>query len=128
MTTPLDDERYVSLETFKKDGTAVRTPIWAAPLDDKLVVVTDGTSFKVKRIRNNGKIRAAACDARGKNIHGAWYAGTARVLQDDAHCARADAALKKKYGFQYSVLGFFSRLSGRIKRRAYLEITLEKPN
>ena len=124
MATPLDDERYISLETFKKDGNGVKTPVWAAALDGKLVVMTDGTSFKVKRIRNNAKMRAAGCDARGKTIHGAWHEGTARILDDEAHIARADEALRRKYGIQYRVLGFFSRLAGRMKRRAFIELTV----
>lgn len=120
---PLDHERYVNLETFKRDGTGVKTPVWAAPLDGKLVVVTDGTSFKVKRLRNNPSARLAGCDARGK-VHGPWHEASCHVIEDPSLAARAEAALAARYGLQYRVLNFFSRLSGRIGRRAYLEITL----
>jgi PPOX class probable F420-dependent enzyme len=120
--TPLDAEQYINLETFKKDGTGVKTPVWAAALDGKLVVMTDGTSYKVKRLRYNPKLRAAACDARG-NVRGPWYEGTVSFL-DEAGAARADAALAKKYGLSYSVLGFFSGIAGRKKRRAYFEIAI----
>jgi uncharacterized protein len=121
--TPLDAEQYINLETFKKDGTGVKTPVWAAALDGKLVVITNGTSYKVKRLRNNPKLRAAACDARG-NVHGPWYEGTATILdQDDG--LRADAALTKKYGLSYRALGFFQTISGRKKHRTFLEIAIE---
>ena len=53
MGTPLDKERFISLETFKKNGDGVKTPVWSAPLDGKLVVFTAGGSYKVKRLRNN---------------------------------------------------------------------------
>ena len=76
--TPLDAERYINLETFRKDGTGVKTPVWAAALDGRLVVFTDGTSYKVKRLRANPAIKAAACDVRG-NVRGAWHDGTARI-------------------------------------------------
>jgi uncharacterized protein len=122
-TTPLDAEPYIALETFKKDGTGVKTPVWAAALDGKLVVMTDGTSYKVKRLRNNAKIRAAGCTVGG-NVHGPWYEGSGRVL-DEAGAARADDALRAKYGLLYGVSGFFSALAGRKKRRAYLELTLD---
>jgi PPOX class probable F420-dependent enzyme len=122
-TGALDGERYISLETFKRDGVGVRTPVWAAPLDGRLVVFTAGDSFKVKRLRRNPKIRAAACDARGK-VKGSWLDGEARILEDADHIARAHAALIAKYGWQARILDFFSALSGRKKSRAFLEIKL----
>src|ERR1700729_2183968 len=48
---PFAAERYISLETFKRDGGGVKTPVWAAPLDGALVVFSAGDSFKVKRLR-----------------------------------------------------------------------------
>src|SRR4051812_43870316 len=124
--TPLDAERYISLETFRRDGTGVKTPVWAAPLDGRLVVVTDGTSFKVKRLRANPKFKAAPCDARGKVKSSTWYDGTARILQDDAEKQKAIAALRQKYGWQIRLLDVFSFLGGRIGRRAYLELAIPK--
>jgi uncharacterized protein len=121
--TPLDAERYINLETFKKDGAGVKTPVWAAPLDGKLVVFTDGTSYKVKRLRRNPAIRAAPCDVRG-NVKGAWLDGTGRILEADADKARAMVALRRKYGWQIRVLDVFSWLGRRIGRRAYLELTI----
>lgn len=125
MATPLDQERYISLETFRKDGSGVKTPVWAAPLDGKLVVFTDGTSFKVKRLRNNPKVRAAGCDVRGQVIKTGWVDGTCRIVEgDSAFIERAHRALRDKYGWQLRLLDVFSRLGGRIGRRAYLELSL----
>ena len=121
--TSLAAERYVNIESFKKDGGGVKTPVWCADLDGKLVVVTDGTSYKVKRIRRNPKVRLAACDGRGK-VRGEWVDATAVIMDDPARAARAHRALREKYGFQVGVLDFFSTIFGRIKRRAYLEITV----
>lgn len=121
--TSLAAERYVNIESFKRDGGGVKTPVWCADLDGKLVVVTDGTSFKVKRIRRNPKVRLAACDGRGK-VRGEWVDATAVIMDDPARAARAHRALREKYGFQVGVLDFFSTIFGRIKRRAYLEITV----
>jgi PPOX class probable F420-dependent enzyme len=123
--TPLDDERYISLETFRRDGGGVKTPVWAAPLDGRLVVVTDGTSFKVKRLRANSKLRVAPCDARG-NVKGGWLDGTGRILTDEDDRKRAIAALRQKYGWQIRVLDFFSFLGRRIGRRAFLELSIPK--
>lgn len=121
--TPLDDERYVSLETFKKDGTGVKTPVWAAPLDGALVLMSEGGAYKVKRVRNDPRARVASCDMRGGTI-GTWYDATARILEDAAHIDRVQAALAKKYGWQYAIGTFFSRLAGKKKTRAYIELRL----
>lgn len=123
MAGPLADETYVNLETFKVDGTGVRTPVWVAPLDDTLVVFTDGTSYKVRRIRRNSRVRVAACDVRGGN-NGPWSEGICVVMDDGAREARAYEALREKYGWQMRVVDLVSWLGGRIGRRAVLEIRL----
>ena len=121
--TPLEGGRYVSLETFRRDGTGVRTPVWAAALDGRLVIVTGGDSPKVRRLRRDAKVRVAACDARGA-VRGPWHQGQGRVIDDARHAARAHAALRQKYGWQMLALDGFARLSGRLARRAFLEISL----
>jgi PPOX class probable F420-dependent enzyme len=117
----LRDERYVSLATYRRNGEAVETPVWVAALDGRLVVVTDGISPKVKRIRATERVRLAPCDAFG-NVRGPWLDGRAHVIDDTAHAERAHAALVAKYGWQMRLLDLGSRLGGRISRRAYLEI------
>ena len=121
--TALDRERYISLETFKKDGNGVKTPVWVAPLDGKLGIFTAGDSYKVKRLRRNPKARAAACDMRGR-VHGPFYEGTCRIVEDAEMQARIHAALRAKYGWQMALGDFFAALSGRKSKRAYLELTL----
>src|SRR3954453_5226920 len=92
--TPLASEKYISLETFKKDGNGVKTPVWVAPLDGKLVVFSEGQAFKVKRLRRDPRFRAAACDMRGK-VRGPWYPGKGRIVEDPAEIARMLEALGK---------------------------------
>jgi len=122
-TAPLGDERYVSLETFRKDGTCVKTPVWVAPLEGHLVIFSEGKSYKIKRLRNSPKVRVAACDVRGR-VRGEWLEGTARILDDPARIALAHQALRRKYGFQAAVTDFFAWVAGRTARRAYIEVTL----
>jgi PPOX class probable F420-dependent enzyme len=126
MGTPLDDARYVSLLSYKRDGTGVQTPVWAAPLDGKLVVFTAGDSYKVKRIRRNPRVRLARCNARGKLL-GDRFDGTCAIIEEPAQKQRMIAALVRKYTWQIRLLGFFSWISGRYQRRAYLEISLTPP-
>lgn len=123
MATPLEQlaaETYVSLETFKKDGTGVKTPVWAARVGDALYVVTDGTSYKVKRLRRNPRTRIAGCNGSGSKIRTDWFEATGTILEPGPEWDAAHAALGKKYGIQYAGLNFFSRLGGRMGRRAML--------
>jgi PPOX class probable F420-dependent enzyme len=101
----------------------VATPVWAAAVDGLLYVVAGGDSGKVKRLRNSPRARLAPCDARGR-IEGAWQDATARLVGDRPTIARARAALKAKYGWQFTLLDLGARLSGRVKRRAWIEIAV----
>ena len=119
-------ERYLSLATFRKNGAEVRTPIWFAVVaneqgDGTLWVVTGGDSGKVKRLRHTPRVRVAPSDVRGI-VHGPWREGTARVADDPEAIAQAHAMLRAKYGWQVTLLDLFSRLSGRIRRRAWLAV------
>jgi len=125
----LDRERYVSLATYKLDGSEVATPIWFAPDadDPKLLwMYTNGQSFKVKRIRNQaGRARVAACDVRGR-VHGDWVDAEARVIDDPGSdgFARAFDAIVRRYGWQARAVLFFSRLGGTYSHRCALAVRL----
>jgi uncharacterized protein len=119
----LDDARYVNLLSFKRDGGEAKTPVWAAPIDGKLGIYTAGDSYKVKRIRRNPAVRVARCDVRG-NLMGPWYEGTCAIVEDPARRARILEALLRKYGLQMRILNFFATLSGRAKKRVFLEVTV----
>jgi len=123
-TTPLDDVSYISLASYRKDGSLVETPVWVAPLDGKLVVFTLRETYKVKRIQQNPAVRVAKCDVRGKLL-GSWYDGSCRVVDDPTHEKRAYAALRKKYGLTMRIGDVLSTLTGRMKRRVILEISIE---
>jgi len=119
----MDAHRYASLATRRRSGAEVATPVWFAERDGRLYVFTAGDSGKVKRLRHTPRVRLAPCDARGA-IRGAWREGTARLVGDGAAAARAHAALRAKYGWRMRVLDLFSSLTGRIGRRAWIEIDL----
>jgi len=116
-------ERYVSLATFRRNGAEVRTPIWFAVIDQRLWMMTGGDTGKVKRLRNNPRVRVAPSDVRGI-VHGPWRDGTARIAADPREIAEARAMLRAKYGWQATLLDVVSRLSGRIRRRVWLEVAL----
>lgn len=77
----LDDRKYALLVTFRRDGTAVPTPVWFALLDDRRFVTrTEERTAKVRRIRRDPRARVIPCDPRGKPL-GLGVDGTARLLE-----------------------------------------------
>lgn len=120
---PLEGEKYLKLATFRKTGKAVETPVWFAELDGRYYAFSEAKAGKVKRLRNSPRARVAACGFRGE-VHGEWHDAEAFIVDEAELQRRAYAALGKKYGFQMRLTDFFSRLSGRIHKRALLEIRL----
>jgi PPOX class probable F420-dependent enzyme len=120
-TRALDQHRYLSLATFRRNGAEVRTPVWFAAVGETLCVFTAGHSGKVKRLRASPRARIAPCDARGGLI-GAWRDATARIVTDAAAIERARVAFRAKYGWQIRLFDLFSWLAGRIERRAWIEV------
>lgn len=89
--------KYVSLTTYRKDGTGVGTPVWHVMNGGELFIVSDADAWKVKRIRNNSHVVVTVCGIRGKVVPGAPSAeGTARVL-DAGGSDTARALLAHKY-------------------------------
>jgi PPOX class probable F420-dependent enzyme len=119
----LDRHRYLSLATFRRSGAEVATPVWFATVDGLRYVVTSGDSGKAKRLRASSRARVAPCDARGR-VEGDGLDATARLVADAQTIRRAHAALKTKYGWQFRLLDLGARLSGRVKRRAWIEISV----
>lgn len=71
--------RCIALTTYKRDGTAVVTPIWLNVIGDRILVTTPAESGKVKRVRNDSRVTFARCTQRGRVV-GPEFAGTARIL------------------------------------------------
>jgi PPOX class probable F420-dependent enzyme len=121
---PFADAKYVNLRSFKRDGSPVDTPVWFAVVDGRVVIFTDGTSYKVKRIERNARVELARCDVRG-GLLGPWFPGTCRAVRNEPeHIARAYDALNAKYGWLMRLGTFFATLAGRTKRRLILEVTM----
>ncbi|SDP43603.1 hypothetical protein SAMN04515671_4223 [Nakamurella panacisegetis] len=100
MTTPLDllaRAPYVRLTTFRRDGTPVQTPVWAARVGDELVVWTNPLAGKVKRIRRNRQVLIGPCTMRGEP-RGRAVEATARILSAD-ELGAVRPALVGKYGW-----------------------------
>lgn len=126
MATSLATAQYLSLATYRRNGEAVETPVWFAADGGAIFVFSAGDAGKVKRLRNSARARVAPCDVRGR-ILGDWIDAEAELLDDPADRDRAWRALRAKYGWRMRGVDVFSRLAGRIERRAYIRIRLASP-
>jgi hypothetical protein len=94
----LAKSRYLSVTTFRRDGTPVVTPVWLARQGDELVTSSGSLSGKAKRLRNSSRVLLAPCDMRGR-VTGDTVEGTAR-FQDQAETAVTISLIRQRYGLQ----------------------------
>ncbi|MFE0700303.1 PPOX class F420-dependent oxidoreductase [Streptomyces sp. NPDC058872] len=108
--------RYISLTTFRKNGTGVATPVWYEVEGSELYVWTRSDSWKVKRLRNDPRVEFALCDLRGNVAEGAERVkGTGRLVEDE-ELRRIRRLLARKYTWQFwltDVPGMILRLGKR---------------
>ena len=106
----LETSKYVCLETYKKDNTPVRTPVWFVMDDEMMYVVTREKTGKIKRLKNNKSVKIAKCTYSGK-VLGKWISGTAEFTSKEV-TERTIKMRKKKYGFMERVAQFVSKNKG----------------
>lgn len=95
--------RYLSITSFRRDGTPVATPVWFVQEDGALLAETDGGSGKVKRIRRNPQVRVAPCTASGR-LRAEPVGARAEVLPA-AQTSRVHTLLARKYRLDLLVIG-----------------------
>jgi uncharacterized protein len=111
---------YILLTTFTKDGRPKPTAVWAPPDGDRLLVITQEKSWKVKRIRNTPRVTIAPCDRSG-NPRGGAVDATATILDKSANGATYDA-IRKRYGLIGKTFNVFSKLRGGMKNNVTIEL------
>ena len=119
----LGNATYVNLETFRKNGTGVQTPVWGARNGDEIIIFTNGESYKVKRLRRDTRVRIAECSVRGA-LKGPWHEGTGRIVEDPAEQQAGLRALLEKYGWQMRLADWGARIRGSKKNWAHIAVRL----
>ena len=106
------DQKYINLETYKKDGTPVRTPVWFVIDNDLIYVITRDSTGKVKRLKNNQDVQIVSCSFKGEPKN-EWVKGKAEKIAGE----EADKAIKlrkKKYGMFARLTGIFTSQKGNL--------------
>ena len=116
-----EGKQYLNIETLRKSGEAVKTPVWFVQEGETLRVWTEAASGKAKRIRNNGAVRIAPCKASGE-LAGDWIPAQARTDEAPAAITNLGKLMKAKYGLMFNIFGLLGKMRGGQK---YTAITIQ---
>ncbi len=116
-------KKYLNLETFRKNGQSVRTPVWFAQDGETIFVNTGANSGKVKRIRNNGRVNITPCKMDGTPT-GTWVVADAREISETELSKKVNRLLDRKYGLMRKMFSLGSSRQGR--QDTILEIKIMK--
>jgi len=106
------DQKYLSLETYRKDKTPVKTPVWFVIDNDQLYITTRETTGKVKRLRNNQNARISVCSMKG-DIKGSWIDVSLEKTSEESDVEKIVKLRKKKYGFSARLISMFTSQKGK---------------
>jgi uncharacterized protein len=115
--------KYCLLTTFRKSGEPVPTPVWFGLAEGKLYFHSESTVGKVKRIRNDSRVRIAPCTVRGKPL-GSPIEGRARILGPEEH-EYAERAIASNYGLFRKL---YEQTGERLASTSFLYIEVEPVN
>jgi PPOX class probable F420-dependent enzyme len=115
------DGKYLSLTSFKRDGTGVATPVWFVAEDGRLLVMTDGSSGKVKRIRRNARVTVAPCTGTGR-LRGAPIDARAELLPEGER-EHVEQLMARKYRLDRILVLPLYRAVQWMRRRAPVQGT-----
>jgi PPOX class probable F420-dependent enzyme len=101
------EQKYINLETYKKDGTPIRTPVWFVIDNDLIYVITMESTGKVKRLKNNQEVRIVSCSFKGKPKNGWVKAKAEKITGEEAD--KAIKLRKKKYGMSGRLVSLFRK-------------------
>ncbi len=109
---------YLTLESYRKNGNPVRTPVWFVEDQGVLYLGTPADAGKVKRIRNNPRVRVVPSTARGLP-NGDWIEARAHIVSG-SQAEHANALLNQKYGWKRALITLHQKLIG--KKRVIIAI------
>jgi len=114
----LADEKYLALTTYKRDGTPITTPVWAAAIDGgKIGFWTSSGSGKAKRLAHTSKVVVQPCNSRGNLKEGTTPTDATAELVTGPQLEAIRKEIKAKYGFMCHITKFLAKVGGVLKRK-----------
>jgi len=115
------NQKYINLESYRRNGQAVRTTVWFVMDAGTIYIRTDMNSGKIKRIKNNPNIRITPSGARGQ-LKGKWIEGKIKMA-GSLELEHANQLLEQKYGIQGKIIRVFNKI--RNTRPTVLSIQIQ---
>lgn len=106
------DQKYICLETFKKNGQGVKTPVWFVIHDRIIYVATMDSSWKVKRLKNIKSVRVVPSNFKGE-VKKQWVDGQA-FFGNESELKLVMSLRNKKYGSLARIIGLFISKKGKV--------------
>ena len=111
-TAQFKTHKFLNLETVRKSGVTVATPVWFVERDGKFYVRTVSDAGKVKRIRNNAQVLVAPCTRMGE-VTGEWVSGQASIDETPEGIALVETLLRRKVGIAFAVFRRVDKIRDR---------------
>ncbi len=111
MLEDLAGKKYINLQTVKKNGVSVNTPVWFVISENQIYVITRELTGKIKRIRNNNDVKIAICSFSGK-LKGDWVSAKAEITSQN-ETERVLKLRNQKYGLWAKLIGIFTKNKGQ---------------
>jgi PPOX class probable F420-dependent enzyme len=115
-----EKQKYINLETFRKNGKGVKTPVWFAQNENAFYVWTQADSGKAKRIRRDGQVRIVPSTVSGEPL-GAWVAARATADTSPPAIQNVKQLMRNKYGLAFIL--FY--LAGRLRKTKMTTLRIE---
>ncbi len=106
-----EKQQYLNIETFRKNGQGVKTPVWFVQEGETLQIWTQAGSGKAKRIRSNGTVRVAPSTGSGEPT-GEWMDAHAQTNESPEAIKHVEKLMRKKYGVMFHIFGFLGKMRG----------------
>ena len=120
MKEQFENQKFLNLETFRKSGVGVKTPVWFVEEGDAFYIWTEANSWKAKRIRNNSAVKVVPSTASGEPT-GEWVDAHATADASSEALEHVNQLMKKKYGLAFA--GF--RMTGKLRKASYTQIKIQ---
>ena len=113
--------QYINLITYKRDNTPVSTAVWVVGIENALYVTTGKVSGKVKRVRNNGKVKIHETNQSGSQKLSEDLNLQASIVEDPVEKQEGIDAIMNKYGLMAKMM-----MRGPDEGRAIIKLTNPK--
>ena len=106
-----ENQPYLNMETYRKTGEGVKTPVWFVLHQGTIYVRTGSDSWKVKRLRNDPRVSIVPSDGRGAPL-GNWIMARGELVEDAAKANALNELFNRKYGLQKRFFDLMGRVRG----------------